>query len=229
MATAGTKSGDGTGDAKVAGTATTRPDAKAAGTATTRPDAKVAATATTRPAATASMQVPEHHDPVELLEQWHRGIKIGHVGHTRAATVFARRARAFGVGATLATAVVGTTLFSSLSTSPDPRLVTFAALASVVAVILTALQTFLNYGELVTGHRAAAGAYGDLRRRTEQLLVFGDATRLREQLAEIAKTWAKLEQDSPDLPQGLYEYAAKWVATREEHARNGPGRPSREW
>jgi hypothetical protein len=165
----------------------------------------------------------DHRDPVALLEQWLRGIRIAHVGHTRAATVFSRRARFFGVAATLVTAIVGTTLFSSLTSSPDPRLVTFAALASVVAVILTALQTFLNYGELVTGHRAAAGAYGDLRRRAEQLLVFGEVTQLRDPMAEIAATWTKLEQDSPDLPQGIYLYASKWVATREAYKRSGPG------
>lgn len=169
------------------------------------------------------MREAEHRDPVALLEQWLRGIKISHVGHTRAATVFARRGRWIGLAATLVTAIVGTTLFSSLTSSPDPRLVTFAALASVVAVILTALQTFLNYGELVTSHRAAAGAYGDLRRRAEQLLVFGAATELREAMAEIAATWTKLEQDSPDLPQGIYSYATKWVATREGFNRPGPG------
>jgi len=198
MTTATTRSGDGTGNAKAI-----------------RP-------ATTLAAATGSMELAEHRDPVALLEQWLHGIKIAHVGHTRAATVFASRGRAFGVGATLAAAIVGTTLFSSLSSSPDPRLVTFAALGSVVAVILTALQTFLNYGELVTGHRAAAGAYGDLRRRAEQLLVFGDRTKLRDPMAEIAATWAKLEQDSPDLPQGIYQYATKWVVTREGNARQGP-------
>jgi hypothetical protein len=166
-------------------------------------------------AARESMRLADHRDPVELLEQWRRGIRTAHVGHTRAATVFAGRARALGVGATLATAVVGTTLFSSLSASPDPRLVTFAALGSVVAVILTAMQTFLNYGDLVTGHRAAASAYGDLRRRIEQLLVFGDPAQLREPMAEIAATWTKLEQDSTDIPRPFYEYAQKWVAQRE--------------
>jgi len=170
-----------------------------------------------------SMQVAEHRDPVALLEQWLRGIRIAHVGHTRAATVFARRGRILGIGATIVSAVVGTTLFSSLGTSADVRLITFAAIMSVAAVILTALQTFLNYGELVSAHRAAAGAYGSLRRRAEQLVVFEDPAKLREPMSQIADTWTKLDQDSPDLPQGIYEYASKWVATRERFARPGPG------
>ncbi len=70
--------------------------------------------------------------------------------------------------------------------------------------------------------RAAAGAYGDLRRRAEQLVVFGDPAELREPMAEIAATWTKLEQDSPDLPQGIYSYATKWVATREGFNRPTP-------
>jgi hypothetical protein len=42
-------------------------------------------------------------------------------------------------------------------------------------------------------------------------------------MAQIAATWAKLEQDSPDLPQGIYQYATKLVVTREGYARQGPG------
>jgi hypothetical protein len=157
------------------------------------------------------LRAAEHPDPEALVEQWLRGVKVAHVGHTRAATVFSRRGRVIGVAATFVTTVVGTTLFSTLSSSPDPRLVAFAALASIAAVILSALQTFLNYGELVSGHRAAASAYGDLRRRLEQLLVFADATHIRTKMPEIGAAWTKLEQDSPDLPSGLYQYGLKWV------------------
>lgn len=157
-------------------------------------------------------------DPMKLLNQWQRGIRISHVGHRRAAAVFARRARALGVGATVVSAIVGTTLFSSLTTSTDQRLIIVAAALSVVAVILTALQTFLNYGDLAAGHRTAATAFGDLRRRVEQLVIFGSPDELRQGMAEIGETWTKLDQESPELPQGIFNTAMKWVTRREASA-----------
>jgi hypothetical protein len=170
--------------------------------------AGTAAAATTQPASSAEA------DAEKLLAQWLHGIKISHVGHKRAAAVFARRARALGVAATVISAIVGTTLFSTLATVADERVIAAAALLSVIAVVLTALQTFLNYSELAAGHRTAATAYGDLRRRMEQLVVFGSPAGLREQMADIGETWAKLDQESPDLPQGIFDYAMKWVTKR---------------
>lgn len=119
------------------------------------------------------------------------------------------------MAATIVSAAVGTTLFSTLAASTDVRLVTFAAFLSVIAVILVALQTFLNYGELSVSHRAAASAYGDLRRRIEELLVFGRGDEMQKPLAKIRASWAKLDQDSPDLSPGMFDYARKWVAKRE--------------
>jgi hypothetical protein len=163
---------------------------------------------------------PTHEAPAEpgdaraLLLQWLKGIKIAHVGHRRAATVFGRRARILGVAATLASAVVGTTVFASLSESADQRLLAVAAVLSVVAVIMSALQTFLNYGELVASHRQAANGYAGLRRRVDHLLVFADADELRDAMAAIATDWTKLDEEAPDLPSGIFEYASKWVGRR---------------
>ena len=168
--------------------------------------------------ATAAAAVGAHPDPLALLHQWLVGIKIAHVGHTRAATIYARRNRWLGGLATLASAVVGTTLFTSLSTSDKGTIVTFAAIVSVATVVLTALSTFLNYADLVTGHRAAASTYGALRRRVEQLVVFGEPDKLRDEMTDIAATWSKIEQDAVDLPPGMYDYGYRWV-----HSRNRTG------
>lgn len=153
-------------------------------------------------------------DPLELLAEWLTGVKLAHVGHARAAAIYARRATALGVGATIVSAAVGTTLFATLAASTDDRLIGAAALLSVIAVILSALQTFLNYGELAVSHRVAAGAYGDLRRRVEQLLAFGRHDKLQRVMAEITEAWAKLDRDSPDLSPAMFDYARKWVSKR---------------
>jgi hypothetical protein len=157
----------------------------------------------------------ETDDATALLRQWLYGIRISHVGHRRAATVFARRARILGVSATLASAVVGTTVFASLSESADQRLLVIAAILSVVAVIMSSLQTFLNYGELVAAHRSAGTGYAALRRRVDQIVVFAKPDDLADSMADISTTWTKLDEDSPDLPSGIFEYAVKWVGSRQ--------------
>jgi hypothetical protein len=151
----------------------------------------------------------EDTDPEVLLRQWVRGIRVYHIGHRRAAVIFARRARFLGVLTTLASAVVGTTIFSSLANSTDSRWIVLAGALSVGAVITSALQTFLNYGELVASHRTAATAYGGLRRKAEQVVVFTPGNALRDPMAEIATEWTKLDQDSPDLPDGIFRDAMK--------------------
>jgi hypothetical protein len=160
----------------------------------------------------------ESLDPAKLFGEWRNGIVIAHIAHNRAAAAYGRRARAIGLSATLVSAAAGTSLFSSLDTSSDERLIAFAALLSVVAVILSALQTFLNYGDLAARHRAAAGGYGDLRRRTEELLAFRHGAELENPMAEIRVAWANLDQESPDIPQDVHDVAYARV--------KGPARPA---
>jgi hypothetical protein len=158
-------------------------------------------------------------DAMKLLHEWLVGITIEHVGHTRAAVVYDRRAKILGVAATLISAVIGTTLFSAIASSTNSTLIAAAGLLSVAAVILSALQTFLGYGQLAATHHAAAISYGALRRRVELITVFRDSSGLREQMPVIAAAWTKLGENSPDLPLGIYEYARKWVSGRKNAVR----------
>ena len=78
-------------------------------------------------------------------------------------------ARLLGVPSVALSAAAGTALFATLqkkSTSVGLRLA--IGLVSVLAGVLAALQTFLGYGERADRHRAAASAYGAVRREIEQ-------------------------------------------------------------
>ena len=158
-------------------------------------------------------------DAMKLIHEWLLGITIEHIGHTRSAVVYDRRAKILGVAATLISAIIGTTLFSAIASSTNTTLIAAAGLLSVAAVILSALQTFLGYGQLAATHHAAAIAYGALRRRVELITVFRDSSGLREQMPVIAAAWTKLGENSPDLPLGIYEYARKWVTGRRNAGR----------
>jgi hypothetical protein len=178
--------------------------------------------------AQAGLSAPGAAEGADLLRQWIAGIRLNHIGHRRAATVYARRARALGVITTLASTIVGTTLFSSLANSQDSRLIVAAAIASLFALVASALQTFLNYSELAAAHRGAAVGYGALRRRSEQLLAFPPDGGLDEPMRETSTIWNKLDEESPELPDGMFEYANRWVARRNRTAKppKGQARPA---
>jgi hypothetical protein len=150
---------------------------------------------------------PGSLDPLKLLDEWHNGIRIAHIGHDRMASIASGRARALGILATTASAVAGTSLVSTLATSNDERWIAFAAVLSVVAAVLTALQTFLNYGDLTARHRSAASAYGDLRRLTEELRAFKRGADLEVPMSALREAWAKLDEEAPAVPQGVHDQA----------------------
>ena len=152
--------------------------------------------------------------PMKLLKAWLHGIKISHVGHTRAAVVYERRAKVLGVITTLISAIIATAIFSSAAASTNATLLVVAGILSAAAVVVSALATFLNYGQLAANHRLASIAYGGLRRRIELITVFEDPSDLGKKMPEIAEAWLKLEEASPDLPAGIFDYARKWVAKR---------------
>src|SRR5436190_1807437 len=69
------------------------------------------------------------------------------------------------------TAAVGTTVFSSIASSPQLWVKILTGIMSMAAAVLAALQTFLKYSERAAQHKAAAQNYGMLRREYEEMQV----------------------------------------------------------
>ena len=95
-----------------------------------------------------------------------------------------------GVPVIVLTTLVGTSVFASLSTQPDPRLQITTGIASVVAAVLAALQTFLGHSDRAEKHRLAGAKYGALGRQLEELLSTGadisNLPKIREWLDALA-------------------------------------------
>jgi hypothetical protein len=150
----------------------------------------------------------------DLPDQWHRGIRLLHIAHAKAAARFRRRGRLFGVPVIVLTTVVGTSIFATISEQAISENWKIAAgLMSGLAAILSALQTFLDYGVLAEKHKLASIAFGALRRDLERAL---DADSLdggtREQIMEkIKDRWTEIEREAPIVPDNLHRKAAKQV------------------
>jgi hypothetical protein len=106
---------------------------------------------------------------------------------------------------------VGTAVFSSLEKSADIRLQICVGLLSVVAAVLTGLQTFLRYAELAEKHRLAGARFANLKHRIELLMTQPAESDMRSQLAAIEETWAKLREESPSLSSGVWRRIERQV------------------
>jgi hypothetical protein len=121
-----------------------------------------------------------------------------------------------GIAVTVITAMVGTSVFSSLLKQGGclPLQIIAAAL-SVLAVVLSALQTFLGYTEVSARHKEAAARYEAIRRRIQILVMkYPEATgqpneEATKELESISTVLDELAKESPTIPDRDYDAVTK--------------------
>ena len=140
--------------------------------------------------------------PTELIEQWRFRNHRVQLAHYECARRFEHLHLWLGLPAIALSTLVGTTVFSSLEKTADVRLQIAVGLLSVVAAVLTGLQTFLRYSEPAERHRIAGAKFANLKHRIELLSTLPPANDLdlRASLEVIEESWAKLREESPTLP-----------------------------
>ncbi|MFE5738564.1 SLATT domain-containing protein [Streptomyces celluloflavus] len=156
-------------------------------------------------------------DCVEILERWSRGLQMLHVAHNIASERFDHWNRVSGITTAMLSAVVGTTLFASLSASGLTGVRVVAGVASLLTAALSAGQLVWNYPELASRHRAAAVRYAALRRQVELRLANRDQLTGTD-VEATSSAWEEVEQSAPQLPIGVRRHARREIA-------NVPPRP----
>ncbi|WP_438290407.1 SLATT domain-containing protein [Streptomyces sp. HUAS TT7] len=145
---------------------------------------------------------------MEILERWARGLQMLHVAHNIASERFNYWNRVTGISTAMLSAVVGTTLFASLSASGLSGVRVGAGASSLLAAALSAGQLVWNYPELASRHRTAAVRYATLRRQVELRLANRD--QVTEADLDVTSTeWEEIEQSAPQLPIGVRRRARK--------------------
>jgi hypothetical protein len=148
----------------------------------------------------------------QLLGQWRNGLRIEHIAHSRCAARCERFGRLLGITTISLSAIVGTSIFSSISSSPDTKAKIVTGMLSVIAGVSATLQTFLNYPERAERHRRAALAYGSLRRRLEEGMTLAQSSEERMALiGELRPSWNSVDMDAPGVPQRLHSRAVHLV------------------
>ena len=154
---------------------------------------------------------------MKTLDEWHDGLRIFHRAHSRAAVSYERKNIALGLPTVVLTAVAGTTVFTTISSSPDTWVKVLTGVMSLTAAVLAALQTFLRYSELAERHKGAAQSYGMLRRELEEMLAQSTSTDPpapppADFMKSFRERWDGVDRESPNLPQRIYDEAEAQVA-----------------
>jgi hypothetical protein len=144
------------------------------------------------------------------MEQWRNALRIEHIGHSRMAARCETRGRLLGVVVVVLSAIVATSVFSTLESSPSTALKIVAGMLSVAAGVAAALQTFLGFGDLAGKHRDVAAQYGSLRRQLDAVMATSqDLT--HPELDRIRARWDELAAMAPLVPQKLHDEALRTV------------------
>ena len=116
----------------------------------------------------------------DLYDAWHRRVAAAELGHRLMADRMYRRYLLLGIPVVVFTTLVGTSAFASLQSTdaatirteganPDLVLLIVGTI-SILAAVLSSLQTFLRYATRAERHRIASQRYETLRREMAETL-----------------------------------------------------------
>jgi hypothetical protein len=146
-------------------------------------------------------------DADTLLTEWLARARRIQTAHYEAASSLDRWHYAVGLPLVLLSTLVGTSIFATLETNPNLWVKIGVALASVVAAILAAIQTFLRLAERSEKHKMAGVRYGSIKREIEQASTFPfqGVDDLKVFIESLRVRWDKLVEESPTIPKAVWQ------------------------
>jgi hypothetical protein len=150
---------------------------------------------------------PESLD--QLLSGWLIHSHKARDRHDLASRTYARGQYALGIPALMVSTIVGTSLFSALASKEVPGL--WVGLLSIAAAVLTAVQTFMDFGGRSDKNRIAAVKYKASIRAIEYLLMrlSKSDTVTDEDLLELRTQLDNLEESAPVVMPKIYDAVEK--------------------
>jgi hypothetical protein len=144
-------------------------------------------------------------DVLEQANKYHARAHMLGRGHYEVADQAGRRHILLGVPTLILSAVVSTSIFASIDSSPAAGWKIAAGLVAGAAAVLAALQTFFGFSELGEKHRTAGAAYLALRMRIENFELRAatpgaDRDTLLKDLDEFVSAFETLDEKSPGFP-----------------------------
>jgi hypothetical protein len=154
----------------------------------------------------------------ELLNTWRKRARVAQIGHYRSAVKLENHHRRWGIGVVGLNAAVGTAVFASLSETVDVTWVKIlVGVVSVVAAILSGIQTFERAGERAEVHRQAATQFSALQREVELYQAKGENREppVNAFLEKFNERYVQLVKEAPTADEKLHREAKRQVKEEE--------------
>ncbi|GAB3550385.1 hypothetical protein GCM10027343_33320 [Noviherbaspirillum agri] len=146
----------------------------------------------------------------ELVLAWIRRARESQMAHYEMANIFSARERWLGVPVILISTIIGTTVFASVSTqaiAPETKIA--VGMLSVLAAVLSSLQTFFKYSERSEKHRSAGARYSAARRKLEVIYAENTESQEKHYIATLREELDRLGEESPHVPVSVFEKVQK--------------------
>ncbi len=137
--------------------------------------------------------------------RWLRRAREAQAAQYEMANRLGRRGQWLGVPVIVITAVVGTSVFASIATqavSIEAKLA--VGLLSVLATVLSSLQTFFKLSERADKHRQAGSRYGAVRRELEAALAQCGETIDPHYIDALREKLDRIGQESPHVAWSVF-------------------------
>lgn len=142
-------------------------------------------------------------DILAKARTYQRKYRIIGRAHYLAADRCTRFHRLLSIPVIVITAVIGTTIFSTLNQNPDPKWKIVAGAITLASTILSSLQASLGFSQLAEKHKGGGERYRGVCRRFELFqLRYSEANPAQREAAmnDLEKIVADLEELAPDYP-----------------------------
>lgn len=142
----------------------------------------------------------------ELQEEWRRRARVAQTAHYKSAAKLEARHRRLGVLVVALNALVGTTVFASLSKDFNVWIRVATGVVSVLAAVFAAIQAFDRAGERAETHRKAATRFSALQRDVELFAATGAVPDSEDAkfLKDFNVRYVQLVNESPTADEALF-------------------------
>jgi hypothetical protein len=164
---------------------------------------------------------------VDRLRDWERRCAAAAEVHFQTAEYLGRWNLWLGIPVVVLSAIVGTSLFATLSKDVNVGIRIAAGIVSVIAAVLASVQTFLRFGARSEQHRVAAERWSAIRREIEKALCLPPelAGSPKELLDDVNAHMDDAADKAPAMPDRRWKRA---LAKQERAAERAAKKPSTE-
>jgi len=143
----------------------------------------------------------------DLVLAWLRRSREAQLCHYEMSTKLSMQNLVMGVPVIMITALVGTSAFASILSELIPIWAKIAVgFTSLLAAVISSLQTFFKFSERSEQHKTFAAKFGAVRRELEVLHVSGNAFQEPSYVNVLRDKLDRLAEEAPAIPPRIFSH-----------------------